>query len=190
MVQAPGIQLQEAGVDSEHISTTFAAGKEHLKTRVSYIFGNEGLHSDTWGISTWYKKVSRSSILKDGTEDDKSNLPEQSFRNKPRRQRGRNKPASDRRRQRRAPPLGNPRRQAIIEGELPDVRGRLSEETLALDRRRMQEATRRVQEELQQAQDQTRRGNRAGIARGDGTTGHVGPFPTAKRRTTWQFVSC
>ena len=59
---------------------------------------NEHLHPEQWGILTWSKKVQRSSILKDGTEQDNANLPPESNRNKSRRQHGRTKAQADRRR--------------------------------------------------------------------------------------------
>jgi hypothetical protein len=102
MEQAPGIKIRETGIDAQYLQASFATGKEYLKTRVSYVFENQRQQHDGWEISTWSRKVARSSIMKHGTDQDKANLPtEESYRNRPRQQRGRNKPTSDRRRVRR-----------------------------------------------------------------------------------------
>jgi hypothetical protein len=102
MEQAPGIEIRETGIDAQYLQASFATGKEYLKTRVSYVFENQRQQHDGWEISTWSRKVARSSIMKHGTDQDKANLPtEESYRNRPRQQRGRNKPTSDRRRVRR-----------------------------------------------------------------------------------------
>ena len=98
MEAAPGIEIRETGIDSHYLCTSFDAAKEYLKTRVSYVFENEHLHLERWGISTWSKKVQHSSILKDGTEKDKANLPPELNHNKLCQQHGHTKPQADRRR--------------------------------------------------------------------------------------------
>ena len=76
------------------IESTYEQGMNHLRTRVSFIFDNPKLHHVSWEISTWSKKVARSEILKHGTEQDISNLPEAS--NNTRRQPAkRNRPVLD-----------------------------------------------------------------------------------------------
>ena len=41
MEQAPNMKIRETGIDAEYISASYAARKEYLKTRVSYVFANE-----------------------------------------------------------------------------------------------------------------------------------------------------
>jgi hypothetical protein len=104
MEQAPGLEIPETGnCDAAYITASFNTAKEYLKTRVSYVFMNERAHPGRWEISTWSKKVARSSILKGGTVADRANLPvENSHRNRPREQKGpRSRPLADRRRVRR-----------------------------------------------------------------------------------------
>ena len=84
------------------ISLSFSVGKEYLKTRVSYVFESERSTPDQWGISTWSRKVCRSSIMKNGNDSDKSHLPAATHRNRPRQQRQpRKKPLAHVRRTRR-----------------------------------------------------------------------------------------
>jgi hypothetical protein len=89
-------------MSSDAISLSFSAGKEYLKTRVSYVFNNQRSKSDNWGISTWSKKVAHSSILKHGNVSDKDHLPEPTRYNQPRQQQNpRRMPLADLRRTRR-----------------------------------------------------------------------------------------
>ena len=98
MVQAAlGIEIQETGIDSHYLCTSFDAAKEYLKTCVSYAFENEHLHLEQWGILAWLKKVQHSLILKDGTEQDNANLPPELNCNKLPQQHGHTKPQADRR---------------------------------------------------------------------------------------------
>jgi hypothetical protein len=85
MEGAPGLDMS-SDMDTQAISLSFSVGKEYLKTRVSYVFANERSTPDQWGISTWSKKVARSSILKHGSTSDKDHLPEASRYNQPRQQ--------------------------------------------------------------------------------------------------------
>ena len=144
MEQAPGLNIREAGVvDAAYVTASFDSAKAYLKTRVSYVFEKERSNPDMWEISTWSRKVRRSSILKDGTDADKANLPvDTSHRSKPRQQRGRKKSLSDRRRVRRRvdappppqspppPPPPSPP-QAYQANELPDLRGQHTARTRA-----------------------------------------------------------
>jgi hypothetical protein len=89
-------------MDTDSILLSFSVGKQYLKARVSYIFENERAAPDRWGISTWSRKVARSSIIKDGNAADKANLPEATRHNQPRQQRNpRSMPLADLRRTRR-----------------------------------------------------------------------------------------
>jgi hypothetical protein len=182
MEAAPGIKIRETGIDSDYLHTSFHAAREYLKTRVRYAFENENWHPERWGISTWSRKVQRSSILKHGTEQDKANLPPESNHNKSRRQHGRAKPQADRRRvrQRTDRTSGRARRRDYDDevGELPDLRDRLTPAAIARDQQIQAEvAAEEVRAQLQQLEE-ARRANRFGIAQADGTTVHVGPrFP-------------
>ena len=80
MGKAPGINFN----DDAHSS--FKVGYEYLKEQVQYIFNSTKMKIDTWCVSYWSVKVQRSSILKNGTEEDKMKLPEAHKRNRRRRQ--------------------------------------------------------------------------------------------------------
>jgi hypothetical protein len=57
-----------------------------LKLRVAYCFKNEKKKQPlTWGIATWSRRISRSEILKNGTEEDKSYVGEATARNRTKR---------------------------------------------------------------------------------------------------------
>ena len=69
---------------------------------MSYVSESERTTPDQWGISTWSRKVCRSSIMKNGNDSDKSHLPAATHRNRPRQQRQpRKKPLAHVRRTRR-----------------------------------------------------------------------------------------
>ena len=185
--EAPGLTIREAGIDAEYISLSFQTVQEYLKQRVSYVFNNERTNPDVWAISTWSKKVARSSILKFGTENDKANLPaERSHRNRPRQQRGRRKGLSDERRRRvhrRDPPVpvelmaeivGVPVEEMAAEtaeegGGLPDIRFELSDAARA----RGEEIEASVAAEVAADVEEARRVRRIGVPDGDGGTIHI-----------------
>jgi hypothetical protein len=66
------------------VNSLYDLGTEYLRTRVSYVFTNEKLHHNDWVIATWAKYLSRSMIMKKGTEDDKQHLPAATYLNRPR----------------------------------------------------------------------------------------------------------
>jgi hypothetical protein len=66
------------------VNNLYDLGTEYLRTRVSYVFTNEKLHHNAWVIATWAKYLSRSMIMKKGTDDDKQNLPAATYLNRPR----------------------------------------------------------------------------------------------------------
>jgi hypothetical protein len=66
------------------VNDLYDLGTQHLRTRVSYVFTNEKLHHNDWVISTWAKYLSRSMILKKGTDNDKQHLPAATYLNRPR----------------------------------------------------------------------------------------------------------
>jgi hypothetical protein len=74
-------------MDTDSISLSFSVGKHYLKARVSSVFESVRATPDRWGISTWSKKVARSSILKHGNVSDKANIPVATCHNQPRQQR-------------------------------------------------------------------------------------------------------
>lgn len=189
MEQAPGIQI-DGDLDAESILTSYEAGKEFLKTRVGYVFQKQNAKPMEWQISTWSKMVAYSSIRKNGTDQDKANLPpENVHRNKSRQQHGRTKPQADRRRVHRRDPQTNrtgrsrsrtsTRARVDEEGELPDLRHRLSEVNRArLYETDHQQAAEEIAAAAREELEEERRANRFGVAAGDGTTIHVGPqFP-------------
>jgi hypothetical protein len=101
MEGAPDLEISPA-MDTDSISLSFSVGKQYLRARVSYAFESERATPDKWGISTWSKKVARSSILKNGNDSDKAHLPVANRYNRPRQQRNpRSRPLVDLRRTRR-----------------------------------------------------------------------------------------
>jgi hypothetical protein len=93
----PGLNIRQGVlINAAYVTASFDTAREHLKSRVSYVFANKRSNPDRWEIWTWSQKVQRSSILKNGTDEDKANLPEETLhRNKPRQQCGRKKSLSD-----------------------------------------------------------------------------------------------
>jgi hypothetical protein len=101
MEGAPDLEILP-GNSTESIALSFSVGKQHLKATVSYAFESERATPDQWEISTWSKKVARSSILKHGTVSDVANLPVATRHNQPRQLRQpRHRPLTDLRRTRR-----------------------------------------------------------------------------------------
>ena len=134
MQAAPGIEIRETGIDYHYLRTSFDAAKGYLKTRVSYVFENECLHPEQWGILTWSQKVQHSSIVKDGKEQDKANLPPESNCNKSHQQHGHTKAQADRRQVQQH--LNHTSRCARHqdngdEGELPDLQDSLMPAAIA-----------------------------------------------------------
>ena len=60
----------------------FQVGYEHLKLRVEYVLKCTRMKHDTWGVPYWSLKSRRSSIMKYGTDGDKSKLPVATNRNR------------------------------------------------------------------------------------------------------------
>jgi hypothetical protein len=88
----PIFSLKEDGIDSlpkrsseisiEVIGKTCKIGTERVKARAGCIWSLEKSQPDTWVISTWSKRVRRSVIEVEGTQQDKHDLPEYSKRNR------------------------------------------------------------------------------------------------------------
>jgi hypothetical protein len=87
----PVFAMMEAGIGDipqnltpDIVNELYERGTDYLKTRVSYVFSNDKLHHDDWVVATWAKYLSRSIILKKGTDDDIRNLPAMKLSNRPR----------------------------------------------------------------------------------------------------------
>ena len=87
----PLFSMMEAGLGEippnltpEIVNDLYDRGTEYLQTRVSYVFTNEKLHHNDWVVATWAKYISRSIILKKGSDNDKQNLPAMKPSNRPR----------------------------------------------------------------------------------------------------------
>jgi hypothetical protein len=107
MEGAPGLLIEPRTIDTDALAASFSVAKAHLKTRVSYAFVESTRAAratpEQWEVSTWSKKVARSSIMKHGSVADIAWLPAvASAYNKPRQARGpRRRPLADLRRTRR-----------------------------------------------------------------------------------------
>ena len=86
MSGAPGLEFKTntEALDASYINESYKMAKEHLKTRVSYIFANSKWQPDNWLIGTWSMRVQRSSITKDGTKEDIDKLGDKTKYNKKR----------------------------------------------------------------------------------------------------------
>ena len=71
-------------LDANYYNESYKMAKQHLQTRVSYIFDNDKWQPDNWLIGTWSLRVQRSSIMKNGTEDDINKLGDGTKYNKKR----------------------------------------------------------------------------------------------------------
>ncbi len=69
---------------TEIVNNLYNLGTEYLRTRVCYVFENDTLHHNDWVIATWAKYLSRSTIMKEGTDEDKRHLPAATHLNRPR----------------------------------------------------------------------------------------------------------
>ena len=123
------------------------------------------------------KKVARSSLLKNGTEQDKANLPPEQMHPTGLINSGWNKPHSDRRQVCHHLNLtsGHARGQANAEGQLPDLCDSLTPVAIAHTQWIEEQVAAEMADTIQQEQNEARRVQHIGIAQGDGTTVHVGP---------------
>jgi len=97
-----GILEDPASINADYLQDSFEAAKEYLKTRVEYVFNKPRAKPFSWEISTWSKHVSKSFIMRYGTENDKAHFPpeERVLRRRQESQK-RKKPLLDKRRVRR-----------------------------------------------------------------------------------------
>jgi hypothetical protein len=161
-------------MDTDSISLSFSVGKQYLKARVSYVFESIGATPDRWGISTWSKKVARSSILKHGNVSDKANIPVATHHNQPRQQCNPCKrPLADLRRIRRWVER-EPAATNDGDGDGP-VRLLLAVNLTATDIARGEEIEREVSEEMAEELREHRRVTNAGRPDGHGGVIFVGP---------------
>ena len=79
-----GVGVIPEELTPEIVNNLYDLGTEYLRTRVSYVFTNDKLHHNDWVIATWAKYLSRSMIVKKGTEEDKQHLPAATYLNRPR----------------------------------------------------------------------------------------------------------
>lgn len=123
--EAPGLRIPALPlVDDDFIESSWALVFEYLKTRVTYVFANERLNPNSWVVSYWSKKISRSSILKYGTEEDIARLPpSNNHRSRPcqQRERRRTNPGDRRRIRRRIAPGGPLHAPAGVNNTVPPV---------------------------------------------------------------------
>ena len=89
MSEAPGLEFKNNTeiIDANYYNESFKTAKEYMKTRAAYIFNNNNWQPDNWSIGTWSLRVQRSSIMKNGTEDDINKLGDESKYNKKRKAR-------------------------------------------------------------------------------------------------------
>jgi hypothetical protein len=64
-----------SGCSEALVSRLYSVGTEYLMRRASYIWASPKSRPESWAISHWSKKLSRSQIEKFGSADDKKNLP-------------------------------------------------------------------------------------------------------------------
>ncbi len=69
---------------AETVNNLYNLGTEYLKTRVSYVSEKDKLCHKNWVIATWAKYLSRSVIVKKGTDNNKQHLPVATYLNRPR----------------------------------------------------------------------------------------------------------
>jgi hypothetical protein len=69
---------------AEIVNNLYDLGSEYLKSRASYVFQNVKLRHNDWVVATWAKYLSRSVIMKKGTDNDKQHLPVATYLNRPR----------------------------------------------------------------------------------------------------------
>ena len=87
MENAPGVTIpkNQDQIDEAFVQSSYAIATEYLKHRFKYIFNDApaGLIAN-YNISTWSRKIARSEVIKNGTEEDKQKLPPPNKRNRPR----------------------------------------------------------------------------------------------------------
>jgi hypothetical protein len=128
MEEAPLLSIPPSNrIDAAFTNQSFDTAVAHLKTRVGYIFDNPNSRHIQWTLGTWSKNVSRSVILKRGTEGDISRLPAETSNNKRRRQPQTGRQASDVTSRRRLRRRGAPRN-AYVSAVLPATAAQVARE--------------------------------------------------------------
>ncbi len=101
---APDLTILEdpTSIDADYLQDSFLKVKMYLQTRVEYVFQKPRAKPLTWEVSTWSKHVTKSFIMRHGTENDKAHFPPEERVIRTRREsQKRKKPLHDRRRVRR-----------------------------------------------------------------------------------------
>ena len=82
MSKAPGLPVIDVvSVSMDIIELSYSIATEYLKTHIcSYVWQKYERHNG-WAVSTWCKRVQYKSIMAEGTDSDKANLPPPTFRN-------------------------------------------------------------------------------------------------------------
>lgn len=85
MEAADGLDIptSDSDITTSFIEESFERGTEHVKSRASYIFQDDKKKYSEWMVSVWSLRVKYHSILKFGTDEDKSKLPQAGKFNKP-----------------------------------------------------------------------------------------------------------
>jgi len=86
MTNAPSLEIpaNASEITAEVSSCLFDIGTAHVRSKAAYIWDNNKYKKrDSWSVSTWSMRVRRASILKNGTEEDKRQLPEETRFNRP-----------------------------------------------------------------------------------------------------------
>lgn len=82
-LESSGISLPRVGtnVSQEEVDKLYSEFTAVLKQRFSYCFTKTEDCVTTWSISTWAKKMTRSQVLKDGSDSDKRYLAPATYKN-------------------------------------------------------------------------------------------------------------
>ena len=82
MENTPGMPLLD-DVNQETVDSTFMLATDYLKDNIcSFLFKDDKKRIETWMLGTWSKCTQYSHIKKYGTDNDISNLPNETIRNK------------------------------------------------------------------------------------------------------------
>ena len=84
MEDAPGLPQINSNSSSDTINTSYAIATSHLKTTVCSYVWKQNKNFENWKVSTWSKRVSYNMIMKNGTDNDINNLPEETRFNRKR----------------------------------------------------------------------------------------------------------
>ena len=86
MESAPGVELpiNTGDVTQDILDATFTLATDHLRDNVcSFLFNDKKKRIESWTVGSWSSCTQRSFILKNGSESDIANLPEEKRENRP-----------------------------------------------------------------------------------------------------------